>query len=242
MSFFSFLKSLLGGHEKRDVIKEQQTIRKREKEKKQKNPRRLAPKQSILDSVKEMDLIDHQEMDHSIDILDCMDYTKPTPLQLASGDGCSKQASIDPHCTKAQKPEENKSEPVIELLTEDDRQPSSVHCCDPTRQPAGDRNAASACLGPPAKNDQGETIRLVTCRCGDDCACIGCDAHPSRAMKEGKKDVYVGFSETRRLSVVSLWPIENQTSSFLSQEGCGCSKRMENCSECLLQLWYPDFV
>lgn len=216
-----------------------------EKGKKQKNPRRLAPKQSIF--VKEMDIVDNQEMmqmDHSIDILDCMDYTKPTPLQLASAYGCSEQAPIHPHCTKAQQPEENKSEPVIQLWADDDRQPSSVrgiHCCHPTRQPAGDRNASS-CLGPPAKNDQGETIRLVTCRCGEDCACIGCDAHPSRAMKEGKKDVYVGFSETRRLSVVSFWPIENQPSPFLSQEGCGCSKRMENCSECLLQLWFPDFV
>jgi CDGSH-type Zn-finger protein len=51
----------------------------------------------------------------------------------------------------------------------------------------------SSCCGPPSKNQQGQMIRVVTCRCGDSCACIGCDAHPSRAMKEGINDVYVGF-------------------------------------------------
>ncbi|KAI8972366.1 copper fist DNA binding domain-containing protein [Pilobolus umbonatus] len=51
------------------------------------------------------------------------------------------------------------------------------------------------CYGPPTKNNQGEMIRVVTCRCGDSCACVGCDAHPSKAMRG--EDVYIG----RRLSI-----------------------------------------
>ncbi|KAL7326839.1 hypothetical protein PS15p_209114 [Mucor circinelloides] len=76
--------------------------------------------------------------------------------------------------------------------------------------PLPDIPPPTSCCGPPSKNQQGETIRVVTCRCGDSCACIGCDAHPSRAMKEGKNDVYIGFdtslntSSKRRLSIAAI--------------------------------------
>ncbi|KAI8644105.1 hypothetical protein BD408DRAFT_413732 [Parasitella parasitica] len=74
--------------------------------------------------------------------------------------------------------------------------------------PIPDIPPPTSCCGPPSKNQQGETIRIVTCRCGDSCACIGCDAHPLRAMKEGKNDVYIGFdsstSSKRRLSIAAI--------------------------------------
>ncbi|KAI9485342.1 MAG: copper fist DNA binding domain-containing protein [Benjaminiella poitrasii] len=104
----------------------------------------------------------------------------------------------------------------------------------------------TSCCGPPAKNQQGETIRVVTCRCGDDCACIGCDAHPSRAMKEGKKDVYIGFATTKpqkpRVSLeASFCSVNNMPSSILSEDGtmlcgCGCLKTLEDCSCCFHDL------
>ncbi|KAI9256727.1 copper fist DNA binding domain-containing protein [Sporodiniella umbellata] len=113
-------------------------------------------------------------------------------------------------------------------------------CCPPSDKPSGGccpTTAPASCLGPPAKNQQGETIRLVTCRCGDDCACIGCDAHPSRAMKEGKNDVYIGFSEPKDTSIHWLSKIEKASDSL-----CGCSKQSENCTNCLLKLCYPDYA
>ncbi|KAI7900886.1 copper fist DNA binding domain-containing protein [Cokeromyces recurvatus] len=104
----------------------------------------------------------------------------------------------------------------------------------------------TSCCGPPAKNQQGETIRVVTCRCGDDCACIGCDAHPSRAMKEGKKDIYIGFDmiiqqrqQQQQISIDSsiACSANKIPSSILSDDGillcgCGCSKSLETCSCC----------
>ncbi|KAK4512988.1 uncharacterized protein ATC70_003699 [Mucor velutinosus] len=124
----------------------------------------------------------------------------------------------------------------------------------------------SSCCGPPSKNQQGETIRVVTCRCGDSCACIGCDAHPSRAMKEGKNDVYIGFdtsvnSNKRRLSIAAICatssastPATRTFAPFLSQQqqqdhptsilaedgtvlcGCGCSRAFAECSDCFREL------
>jgi hypothetical protein len=104
----------------------------------------------------------------------------------------------------------------------------------------------SSCCGPPSKNQQGETIRVVTCRCGDSCACIGCDAHPSRAMKQGMDDVYIGFdnsSNHRRLSIAAITKpaIEDHPTSILSQDGvvlcgCGCSRTFEDCNDCFREL------
>ncbi|KAG2203511.1 hypothetical protein INT46_010890 [Mucor plumbeus] len=123
----------------------------------------------------------------------------------------------------------------------------------------------TSCCGPPSKNQQGETIRVVTCRCGDSCACIGCDAHPSRAMKEGKNDVYIGFDTSvnskRRLSIAaicatsssSITKTNSQTippqqqanidhpTSILAEDGtvlcgCGCSRAFADCSDCFREL------
>ncbi|GAN06113.1 hypothetical protein MAM1_0112c05590 [Mucor ambiguus] len=130
--------------------------------------------------------------------------------------------------------------------------------------PLPDIPPPSSCCGPPSKNQQGETIRVVTCRCGDSCACIGCDAHPSRAMKEGKNDVYIGFdtsvnSSKRRLSIAAICATPSSTStttkvyappsyqqqdhptSILGEDGtvlcgCGCSKAFADCSDCFREL------
>ncbi|ORE16749.1 hypothetical protein BCV71DRAFT_227916 [Rhizopus microsporus] len=116
-----------------------------------------------------------------------------------------------------------------------------------------------SCLGPAAKNQQGEIIRLVTCRCGDNCACIGCDAHPSRAMKEGRNDVYIGFNEshTRKLSISAItWPSSANPDpsspkpdfpeTILAEDGtmlcgCGCAKKFEDCSSCILRLCHSEY-
>ncbi|KAI9252690.1 copper fist DNA binding domain-containing protein [Helicostylum pulchrum] len=113
----------------------------------------------------------------------------------------------------------------------------------------------SSCCGPPSKNQQGETIRVVTCRCGDSCACIGCDAHPSRAMKEGKKDVYIGFdnqNNNRRLSIAAICSSNpasemDHPSSVLSQDGillcgCGCAKTFEDCSGCFNEICQSAYL
>lgn len=121
----------------------------------------------------------------------------------------------------------------------------------------------TSCCGPPSKNQQGETIRVVTCRCGDSCACIGCDAHPSRAMKEGKNDVYIGFdshNNSRRLSIAAMCTTSNilpkliiqpsemdHPTSVLSQDGvllcgCGCSKTFEDCSGCFSELCQEGYL
>ncbi|KAL0137274.1 copper fist DNA binding domain-containing protein [Mucor lusitanicus] len=131
--------------------------------------------------------------------------------------------------------------------------------------PLPDIPPPSSCCGPPSKNQQGETIRVVTCRCGDSCACIGCDAHPSRAMKEGKNDVYIGFdtsvnSSKRRLSIAAICATTSSSSgttkvyappqqqqqqdhptSILAEDGtvlcgCGCSRAFADCSDCFREL------
>ncbi|KAL9558003.1 hypothetical protein MBANPS3_001103 [Mucor bainieri] len=132
--------------------------------------------------------------------------------------------------------------------------------------PLPDIPPPSSCCGPPSKNQQGETIRVVTCRCGDSCACIGCDAHPSRAMKEGRNDVYIGFdtavnSSKRRLSIAAICATSSSTSaatakiyapppsqqqqdhptSILAEDGtvlcgCGCSRAFADCSDCFREL------
>lgn len=148
--------------------------------------------------------------------------------------------------------------------------PSSANksCCTkpPTIQfetvPLPNIPPPTSCCGPPSKNQQGETIRVVTCRCGDSCACIGCDAHPSRAMKEGKKDVYIGFdsiNNNRRLSIASMCSSDtlpklniqssemDHPSSILSEDGvllcgCGCSKTFEDCSGCFNELCQEGYL
>ncbi|KAI8975787.1 hypothetical protein BDF20DRAFT_914644 [Mycotypha africana] len=113
----------------------------------------------------------------------------------------------------------------------------------------------TSCCGPPSKNQQGELIRVVTCRCGDSCACIGCDAHPSRIMKN---DVYIGFNNSSNnlnnkrslvpsipttssaTKVVDAAPL-NYPSTTLDAEGnmlcgCGCARRFEDCSNCYKEL------
>lgn len=149
------------------------------------------------------------------------------------------------------------------IIPEDDDPWSSLLPLEPV--PLPDIPPPSSCCGPPSKNQQGETIRVVTCRCGDSCACIGCDAHPSRAMKEGRNDVYIGFdtslnSSKRRLSIATICatPTSNATakvlapppskqqqqdhpSSILAEDGtvlcgCGCSRAFADCSDCFREL------
>lgn len=114
----------------------------------------------------------------------------------------------------------------------------------------------SSCCGPPSKNQQGEVIRVVTCRCGDSCACVGCDAHPSRAMKESTKDVYIGFSDycgtnqSKNLSIPEICSeaqpssTTDHPSSILSDDGvllcgCGCLKALEDCTCCFNDMYTP---
>lgn len=90
-----------------------------------------------------------------------------------------------------------------------------------------------------------EKIRVVTCRCGDSCTCVGCDAHPSRAMR-GPQDPYTGFSNDprRRLSIAAICapPEEDkEPTSILTEDdrrlcGCGCSLPFASCSNCFDEL------
>lgn len=153
-----------------------------------------------------------------------------------SEDGCQKQASPGNACCSSKA-----RVSCCSTAPEDD--PPTNNCCSgsQTDSSTGSLRPPLSCLGPAAKNQQGEIIRLVTCRCGDDCACVGCDAHPSRAMKEGKKDVYIGFNEHRRLSISAAIPFQKEESipsedGMASLCGCGCSKRFDECSNCLLRL------
>ncbi|KAI8066387.1 hypothetical protein BC940DRAFT_66000 [Gongronella butleri] len=57
-----------------------------------------------------------------------------------------------------------------------------------------------SCCSSKQRNARGEIIRVVTCRCGDACQCIGCDAHPSRAMKSVDRDpAWAGSSDTQKI-------------------------------------------
>ena len=94
-------------------------------------------------------------------------------------------------------------------------------------------------------------VRVITCRCGDSCACPGCDAHPSRAMK-GQNDPYTGFTtedSRRRLSIASICLPSDVTASKRSEQptavlnengvelcGCGCSQTLDSCSNCFREL------
>ncbi|KAI8880682.1 copper-fist-domain-containing protein [Backusella circina FSU 941] len=107
----------------------------------------------------------------------------------------------------------------------------------------------TSCCGPPTKNKNGENIRIVTCRCGDSCACPGCDAHPSRAMKEGTNDVYYGFETVttdmlgrRRISISRICSSEEEDVPESTLCGCGCAQLFENCAGCFNDLCQCNFL
>lgn len=189
------------------------------KRKKKDSLRLLAPKQDMANQLQT--------------ILDTLDFCSPTYSTEPLYNQTLTEPFLDIHYSTPQSCCKG-----IEKKEQDIPRASKKSCCPPSSKPSGGccpNTAPASCLGPPAKNQQGETIRLVTCRCGDDCACIGCDAHPSRAMKEGKKDVYVGFNEPRDFP----WPSKNDDSR---ESLCGCAKQSKNCSDCLLKLYYPNYV
>ncbi|SAL96502.1 hypothetical protein [Absidia glauca] len=109
----------------------------------------------------------------------------------------------------------------------------------------------SSCCSSKQRNSLGETIRLVTCRCGDSCACIGCDAHPSRVMKSSEQDPYAGYTDLpfkRRLSIAALCTPstkpprpDDMPTSVLAENGallcgCGCSNTLSECTDCFQEL------
>jgi len=81
-----------------------------------------------------------------------------------------------------------------------------------------------------------EAQRMVTCRCGENCACSGCLVHPRDVMRN-TMDPYAGFEGL-------LEGVELGRSSFDSNSrqavitdddgvllcGCGCTKHNEDCS------------
>ncbi|KAG2175686.1 hypothetical protein INT43_001333 [Umbelopsis isabellina] len=90
-------------------------------------------------------------------------------------------------------------------------------------------------------------IVLVTCRCGDDCACPGCDVHPSKVMK-GKKDPYAGYTSTsiigeatvvhRKPSLDDIAGEDWKSPTAVFNEhgvmlcGCGCDRPFDSCRGC----------
>lgn len=114
---------------------------------------------------------------------------------------------------------------------------------------------AKKCCSEDKVNEEGQKIRIVTCRCGDSCACPGCDAHPSRAMR-GKQDPYAGYATSdldprRRLSIAAICDSSDAPTPKLVSEdrptlvlaedgtelcGCGCAMPYEACSNCLNEL------
>ncbi|KAI9499437.1 hypothetical protein BDB00DRAFT_534 [Zychaea mexicana] len=112
-------------------------------------------------------------------------------------------------------------------------------------------SSSSSSSSPPTEASSGR-VRIVTCRCGDSCACPGCDAHPSRVMK-GQNDPYTGFATDdvrRRLSIAAIClPSDappskrssEQPTSILREDGielcgCGCSQTFDACSDCFREL------
>lgn len=104
------------------------------------------------------------------------------------------------------------------------------------------RPCASGAHKDPEKRNR---IVLVTCRCGDDCACPGCDVHPSKVMK-GRKDPYAGYtSSIGEATVIHRKPsIENDSSQVWKSPtavfnehgvmlcGCGCDRPFDSCRGC----------
>ncbi|KAI9027212.1 hypothetical protein CLU79DRAFT_30002 [Phycomyces nitens] len=93
-------------------------------------------------------------------------------------------------------------------------------------------------------NPEGKRTRIVTCRCGDSCACPGCDAHPSRAMKTSR-DPYTGFgadvSARRRLSIAAICEpvVCDEPSALLESCGCGCQQVFGSCLDEMLYAIHP---
>jgi hypothetical protein len=88
---------------------------------------------------------------------------------------------------------------------------------------------------------------LVTCRCGDDCACPGCDVHPSKVMKS-QKDPYAGYSSASVIGEATVIHRKPSIDSDTSQDwksptavfdehgamlcGCGCDRPFDSCRGC----------
>jgi hypothetical protein len=90
-------------------------------------------------------------------------------------------------------------------------------------------------------------VVLVTCRCGDDCACPGCDVHPSKVMKS-QKDPYAGYTSASVIGEATVIHRKPSMDSDSSQDwksptavfdehgamlcGCGCDRPFDNCRGC----------
>jgi hypothetical protein len=101
------------------------------------------------------------------------------------------------------------------------------------------------CCGTVTEHEQagprGEVTRIVTCRCGDNCACVACLVHPDKVMiMEG--DPYAGYSgksnpEIESIRCCSNSPAESIGHTALVDEdvillcGCGCNKPDEQCRD-----------
>ncbi|RUS14842.1 hypothetical protein BC938DRAFT_477181 [Jimgerdemannia flammicorona] len=93
---------------------------------------------------------------------------------------------------------------------------------------------------------RGEVTRIVTCRCGDSCACLGCLVHPDKVMmSEG--DPYAGYNgksnlEMEGIRCCSNSPAETTPHTVYTDEdgvmmcGCGCNKPDEQCKDCFRDL------
>ncbi|KAL4206170.1 hypothetical protein AB4K20DRAFT_1811874 [Rhizopus microsporus] len=225
--------------------------------KRHKTLRPLAPKQDMMHDLQE--LLDAKTLYslHNQDLLrvdiSCRDEQKYPTHEWKNVDEQppEKTEGEKTCCTPVKRSDDNNQEPLKKCC--------STQTAFTSLLPNNGARPAMSCLGPAAKNQQGEIIRLVTCRCGDNCACIGCDAHPSRAMKEGRNDVYIGFNEshTRKLSISAItWPSSANPDpsspkpdfpeTILAEDGtmlcgCGCAKKFEDCSSCILRLCHSEY-
>lgn len=111
-------------------------------------------------------------------------------------------------------------------------------CCTNTRP------CASGTHKHPENRDR---VVLVTCRCGDDCACPGCDVHPSKVMK-GQKDPYAGYTPSSVIGEATVIHRRPSIDSDDSQDwksptavfnehgvmlcGCGCNRPFDSCRGC----------
>jgi len=98
------------------------------------------------------------------------------------------------------------------------------------------RPCCSSAISHEQKGPCGEFLRIVNCRCGDSCTCVGCLVHPGQVMTSNS-DPYAGFNEMDDVRCCSPMSAESATHSAIMEEdlllcGCGCNKPVEQCKEC----------
>lgn len=163
--------------------------------------------------------------------------------------------SLSSCCSSKKRTDKVDSDDSVTNFTSSSSASSSSSCCSPSSPEKKKSNELEPCCTnsrpcASSRHDHSKEknrVVLVTCRCGDDCACPGCDVHPSKVMKS-QKDPYAGYSSASVIGEATVIHRKPSIDSDTSQDwksptavfdehgamlcGCGCDRPFDSCRGC----------